>query len=128
MIVAMSEFIYEHYIGVAQITMVGALLLMLGAVLITKKTGKLRAASVALVVYVAIVALGMSDNIKHLSLIGIAHALIACAIALLAVRHLRVRAGWLLLIPCFFIVIVVFFNAANESVGLELMGRWNKTG
>ncbi|MEX0914309.1 MAG: hypothetical protein WDZ60_00305, partial [Wenzhouxiangellaceae bacterium] len=62
----MNDFIFEHYVGVAQLTIVTVLPLMLGAVLMTRKTGKLQAAAVALVVYLAIVALGMSDNIKHL--------------------------------------------------------------
>lgn len=120
----MSDFTFEHYVGVAQITIAGVLPLMLVAVLVTRKTGKIHAAAVALLAYIAIVALGMSDNIKHLSLIGIAHALIAFAIAALAARHLDVRAGWLLIVPCFFIVVVVLFNVVNEDIGLELMGRW----
>lgn len=124
----MSSFVFEHYVGVAQITIASALPLMLVAVLITRKTGRLRAATVALVAYIAIVALGMSSDIKHLTPIGIAHALIAFAIAAMAARHLQVRAGWLLLIPCFFIFVVVVFNLLNEGIGLELMGRWNRLG
>ncbi|MEX2498957.1 MAG: hypothetical protein WD397_08810 [Wenzhouxiangellaceae bacterium] len=124
----MNDFIFEHYVGVAQLTIVTVLPLMLGAVLMTRKTGKLQAAAVALVVYLAIVALGMSDNIKHLSLIGVSHGLIAFAIAALAARHLNVRAGWLLFVPCFFIVVVVLFNLVNEDMGLELMGRWTDSG
>ncbi|MBL37623.1 MAG: hypothetical protein CMP07_04365 [Xanthomonadales bacterium] len=124
----MSDFIFEHYVGVAQITIAGVLPLMLVAVLLTRKSGKLQAAAVALLAYIAIVALGMSGNVKHLGLIGVGHALIAFAIALLAARHLDVRAGWLLLAPCFFIAVVVLFNVANEDMGLELMGRWNKSG
>ena len=124
----MSSFVFEHYVGVAQITIAVALPLMLVAVLITRKTGRLRAAAVALVAYIATVALGMSSDIKHLTPIGIAHALIAFAIAAMAARHLQVRAGWLLLIPCFFIFVVVVFNLLNEGIGLELMGRWNRLG
>lgn len=124
----MNDFIFEHYAGVAQITIAGALPLMLVAVLVTRKTGKLQAAAMALVAYLAIVALGMSGNIKHLSLIGVAHALIAFAIAALAARHLDVRAGWLLAVPSFFILVVVLFNIANQDIGLELMGRWNNSG
>ena len=124
----MSDFIFEHYVGAAQITIAGVLPLMVLAVLVTRKTAKLQAAAVALLAYLAIVALGMSGNIKHLGLIGVGHALIAFAIALLAARHLDVRAGWLLLVPCFFIVVVVLFNIANEDIGLELTGRWNKPG
>lgn len=124
----MTDFIFEHYAGVAQFTIASTLPLMVGWVLITRKTGRLPGAAVALLAYLAIVALGMSDNIKHLSLIGIAHALIAFAIAGLAARHLAVRAGWLLVVPCLFIIVVVFFNLGNEGIGLELMGRWNKSG
>lgn len=124
----MSDFIFEHYVGVAQITIAGVLPLMLVAVLLTRKTGKLRAVGVGLLAYLVIVVLGMSGNIKHLSLIGVGHALIAIAIAALAARHLNVRAGWLLVVPCFFIVVVVLFNVANDDIGLELMGRWNNSG
>ena len=124
----MSEFIFEHYVGVAQITIAGVLPLMLVAVLVTRKTGRIQAAALALLAYLAIVALGMSGNIKNLSLIGIGHALIAFAIAVLVARRLRVRAGWLLLVPCFVIVVIVLFNVANEGIGLELMGRWNNSG
>ncbi len=122
----MNHFIFEHYVNVAQIAIVGALPVMLVAILVKKKAGRLRAAAVALLAYVAIVSLGMSGDIKNLSLVGIAHALIAFFVAGLAVRHLAVRAGWLLWLPCFFIVIVLLFNMANENVGLELMGRWNR--
>ncbi|MBS3747792.1 MAG: hypothetical protein KGY53_10280 [Wenzhouxiangellaceae bacterium] len=123
----MNDFIFEHYVAVAQIMIAGVLPLMLGAVLVTRKTGKLQGAALALVAYLAIVALGMSGNIKHLSLIGMAHALIAFAIAGLSARHLGVRAGWLLAVPCFFILVVVLFNIANQDIGLELMGRWNNS-
>lgn len=124
----MNDLIFEHYVGVAQITIASVPPLMLVAVLVTRKTGRLQAAALALVAYLAIVALGMSVNIKHLNLIGIGHALIAFAIAALVARHLGVRAGWLLVVPCLFIVVVVLFNIANEDIGLELMGRWNKSG
>lgn len=124
----MSNLIFEHYVIVSQITIAAVLPLMLVAVLVTRKTGRLGAAGVALVAYVAIVALGMSTDIKHLSLIGIAHALIACGIAWLAARYVAVRAGWLLFVPCLFILVVVFFNLANTDIGLELMGRWNHSG
>jgi len=124
----MNDFIFEHYVSVAPLTIAIALPLMLGAVLFTRKTGRLKAVAVALVAYLAIVALGMSDSIKHLSLIGVAHGLIAFAIAALAARHLDVRAGWLLFVPCFFIAIVVIFNIANQGMGLELMGRWIDSG
>lgn len=124
----MGDFIFEHYVSVAQLTIAGVLPLMLLAVLVTTKTGKLQAAAVALLAYLAIVALGMSGNIKHLSLIGVGHALIAFAIAFLAARQLEASAGWLLLVPCFFIAVVVLFNVANDGIGLELMGRWNNTG
>jgi len=123
-----SDLIFEHYASVAQLAIAIALPLMLVAILVTRKTGKLRAAALALIAYVAVVALGMSSEIKHLSLIGFAHALIAFAIAVCAARHLNVRAAWVLLVPCFFIAVVVLFNIANQNMGLELMGRWNKAG
>jgi hypothetical protein len=105
----MSGFVFDHYVPVAQITIASILPLML-------------------VAYIAVVALGMSSDIKHLSPIGIAHALIAFAIAVLAARRLSVRAGWLLLVPCLLMLVVVLFNLANDDVGLELMGRWNRSG
>lgn len=120
----MNDFIFEHYVSAAQITIAGVLPIMLVAVLLTRKTGKLKVAAMALIAYLAIVALGMSGNIKHLSLIGFAHALIAFAIAGLAARQLDVRAGRLLFVPCFFIAVVLLFNIANDDIGLELMGRW----
>ncbi|QKK03053.1 MAG: hypothetical protein HND55_10615 [Pseudomonadota bacterium] len=124
----MIDFIFEHYVGVAQVTIASVLPLMLVAILVTRKTGRLQAAGLALVAYLAIVALGMSGNIKHLNLVGVVHALIAFAIAALVARHLDVRAAWLLAVPCVFIVVVVLFNMANEDLGLELMGRWNSSG
>jgi hypothetical protein len=123
-----SGFVFDHYVPVAQITIASILPLMLVAVLITRKTGRLRACALAFVAYIAVVALGMSSDIKHLSPIGIAHALIAFAIAVLAARRLSVRAGWLLLVPCLLMLVVVLFNLANDDVGLELMGRWNRSG
>ena len=124
----MSDFVFDHYVGVAQITIACVLPLTLVAVVLTRKTGKLQATALALVAYLAIVALGMSSDIRHLSPIGIAHALIAFAIAVLVARQLKVHAGWLLLVPCLFILVVVLFNLANEDIGLELMGRWNRSG
>lgn len=124
MIKFVNDFIFEHYASVAQLTIAVVLPLMLGAVLFTRKTGRLKAVAVALLAYLAIVALGMSGNIKHLSLIGVAHGLIAFAIGALAVKYLRVKAGWMLFVPCFFIVIVIIFNISNQGIGLELMGRW----
>jgi len=120
----MTDLIFEHYVPVAQLTIAGVVPIMLVAVLVTRNTGKLKAAALALIAYLAIVALGMSGNIKHLSLIGVAHALIAFAIAGLAARHLDLRAGLLLFVPCFFIAVALVFNIANEDMGLELMGRW----
>jgi len=124
----MNDFIFEHYVSVAQLTIASVLPMMLVAVLVTRKSGKLQAAGLALIAYLAIVALGMSGNIKHLSLIGFAHALIAFAIAGLAARPLHLRAGWLLFAPCFFIAVALVFNIANEDMGLELMGRWTAPG
>jgi len=124
----MSEFIFEHYVGVAQITIVGVLPLMLCAILLTRTAGRLKAAAIALLAYLAIIALGMSGDIKHLSPIGLAHALIAFFIASMAARYLEVRAARLLWVPCVFIAVVILFNIANEGFGLELMGRWNRLG
>jgi len=124
----MNDFIFEHYVSVAWPAIAIVLPLMLVAVLFTRRTGRLKAVAVALVTYLAIVVLGMSSDIKHLSLIGVAHALIAFGIAALAVEYLKVWAGWLLFVPCFFIAIVVIFNIVNQGMGLELMGRWIASG
>lgn len=124
----MSEFLFEHYVIASQIAIAGVLPVMLVAIAITRKTARLQAAAVAFIAYLAIVALGMSSDIKHLTLIGVVHALIAFAIAAFAARYLKVGAGWLLMVPCFFILVVVLFNLANEDIGLELMGRWNRAG
>ena len=122
----MSDFLFEHYVSVAQISIAATLPVMLVAVLVARKTARLRSAALAFIAYLAVVALGMSGDIKHLSLIGVAHALIAFAIAGIAARHLAVRAGYLLYVPCLFITVVVLFNLANQDIGLELMGRWTQ--
>lgn len=121
----MNGFIFENHVWISQYAIAISLPVMLGGVLIQTSDGRFRAALVALVAYLAIVTLGMSDDIKNLSLIGVAHALIAFAIAGFAVRHLKVRSSCLIFAPCFFIGMVVLFNLANEGMGLELMGRWN---
>ncbi|MGK7295488.1 MAG: hypothetical protein ACNS61_06610 [Candidatus Wenzhouxiangella sp. M2_3B_020] len=124
----MSSFVFEHYIGVSQIAIAVALPLTLVTALVAGKGGRLKAVAVAFTAYLAIVALGMSSDIKHLSLIGAAHAAIAFVIAGATARHLGLRAAWPLLVPCLFIAVVMIFNVAHDGMGLELMGRWNQSG
>jgi NAD/NADP transhydrogenase beta subunit len=92
--------------------------------LFTVKEGKIIQSVKAVLVFLALVALGMSDNIKHLNLIGVAHALIAMIMTFFAIEHFRTKVAYLLWVPCLLIAIVVVFNLFNSGIGLELLGRW----
>ncbi len=120
----MSDFIFNNYIWFSwSVISVSFIALILG-MLFTVKEGKIIQSVKALLVFLALVALGMSDNIKHLNLIGVAHALIAIVITFFAIKHFRTQVAYLLWVPCLLIVIVVVFNLLNSCIGLELLGRW----
>lgn len=74
-----------------------------------------------MVACIAIVLLEMSSATKQRILIGADHALIAFAIAAVTAKRLHVRAGWLLMIPCLFIVLVMLLNIENNDIGLEFI-------
>jgi NAD/NADP transhydrogenase beta subunit len=120
----MSDFIFNNYIWFSwSIISVSFAALILG-MLFTVKERKIQQTVKAVLVFLALMALGMSDNIKHLNLIGFAHALIAIVITFFAIKHFRTQVAHLLWVPCLLIAIVVIFNLLNSGIGLELLGRW----
>ena len=121
----MNELLFNHYVSVAAVAVPGGLALLIVWMLVSPAKRRVIDCLSSIVIYLALVALGMSEDIKHLNAIGVAHAATAFGIAILAIRSYRNRASWLLAIPCLLILVVLVFNAANEGRGLELMGRWN---
>lgn len=122
----MNDLLFEHYVPIA-ITVVpaGLVLLTVGMLVFPAKRRVIDCLS-SMLIYMVVVALGMSANIKFLSVIGYAHAATAFFIVILAIRSYKNRASWLLIIPCLLIFIVLIFNTVNEQRGLELMGRWTR--
>jgi len=123
----MKDLIFDYYFQVSSSSILSGLVLICIGMLIWPVGSRWKDSLFAVLIYIAIVALGMSGNIKHLSLIGIVHAITAFCIAWLAIRYFANRVSYLLLVPCFFILVVILFNVSSEGRGLELMGRWTKT-
>jgi len=123
----MNDLLFEHYVSIANVVVPGGLALLIVGMLVFPAKRRVIDCLSSVGIYAAVVALGMSEDIKHVSLIGFAHAATAFAIVILAIRSYKTRASWLLAIPCLLILIVLIFNIANEQRGLELMGRWNKS-
>ena len=122
----MNDLLFEHYVSVANAVVPGGLALLIAGMLLFPAKRRVIDCLSSMVIYVAVVALGMSKDIKHLDVIGYAHAATAFAIVILAIRSYKNRASWLLAIPCLLILVVLIFNIVNEQRGLELMGRWNQ--
>jgi len=122
----MSDLLFKHYVSVANAVVLGGLALLIVGMLVFPAKRRVIDCLSSMVIYVAVVALGMSADIKHLNLIGYAHAATAFAIVILAIRSYRTRASWLLAVPCLLILVVLVFNMAHEQRGLELMGRWTR--
>jgi len=122
----MNDLLFEHYVPVAFAVVPGGLALLIAGMLVFPAKRRVIDGLTSTAIYVAVVALGMSEDIKHPSIIGYAHAATAFAIVALAIRSYKNRASWLLAIPCLLILIVLAFNTANEQRGLELMGRWTQ--
>jgi hypothetical protein len=120
----MKDWIFESYFYVSSVTILAALLVLVLGMLFWPAGNRWKDTGLAVLIYIAIVALGMSGNIKHISPIGMVHALIAFMIAWLAIRHYGNRVSYIFLIPCFLMVVVIVFNLSSEGRGLELMGRW----
>jgi hypothetical protein len=83
-----------------------------------------RKVTLAFLVYVALVGLGMSKDISYLNLIGLLHALTAICIAVVCYQYIQNIFSSFLFVPCALIVFIVCFNLLNDSMGLTLMGRW----
>ncbi len=120
----MKNLIFEYYFQVSSSVILGGLALIGLGMLIWPVGNRWKDSFFAVLIYIAIVALGMSGNIKHLSPIGFIHAATAFCIAWLAIRYYKNRISYLFLVPCFFIGVVILFNISSEERGLELMGRW----
>jgi uncharacterized membrane protein YadS len=120
----MSEFIFNNYIWFSWSVISVSFVALIPGMLYTVKEEKIRQTLKAVLVFIALTALGMSDNIKHLNLIGFAHFLIAVAITFFATKYFRTRVARLLWVPCLLILIVVIFNLLHSGIGLELFGRW----
>jgi len=97
---------------------------LIAGMLYTVKERKIKQTVKAILVFIALTALGMSENLKHLDLIGFAHFLIAVTITFFATKYFRTRVAHLLWVPCLLIIIVVIFNLFHSGIGLELLGRW----
>jgi len=120
----MNDLLFKHYVSIASIVVPGGLALLVTGMLVFPAKRRVIDCLSSMAIYVAIVALGMSEDIKHPSLIGYIHAATAFAIVILAIRSYKNRASWLLATPCLLILVVLAFNMVNEQRGLELMGRW----
>ena len=120
----MSDFIFDHYFPIAQGTIAAGFAVLVVGMLITTRTSRLKRGALAACIYVALVGLGMSEDIKHLSPLGLLHAATALAIAGVAVGHFKQRIALLLYVPCVLMGIVILFNLVQQGRGLELMGRW----
>lgn len=120
----MKNLIFEYYFQISSPIILGGLVLIGLGMLIWPANSRWKDSCLAVLIYIAIVALGMSGNIKHLSPVGFVHATTAFCIAWLAIRYYKNRISYLFIIPCFFIAVVIMFNISSEDRGLELMGRW----
>ncbi len=121
----MSDFIYNNFIWFSVSAISVSLIALIVGMLFTVKEEKTKQIAKAILVFLALVALGMSDNIKHLNFVGFAHALIAFVITFFATKHFRTQVAYLLWVPCLLIAILLIFNLLNTGIGLELFGRWN---
>lgn len=123
----MNDLVFEHYVPIARVALVTGLLFLIVGMLVYPAKRRVIDCLSSSVLYVIVVALGMSANIKHLSVIGIAHAATAIGIVIIAIYTYKNRASWLLAIPIFLILVVLVFNLVNDQRGLELMGRWTSS-
>jgi len=122
----MNDLLFEHYAPVASVVVPGGLVLLIVGMLVFPAKRRVIDCLSSMIIYLAVVALGMPANIKFLSVIGFVHAATAFGIVILAIRSYKNRASWLLAIPCLLILVVLVFNMVNEQRGLELMGRWTR--
>ena len=122
----MSDLVFEHYVPIARVVLAVGLLLLVVGMLVYSSKRRVIDCLLSSVVYLIVVALGMSANIKHLSVIGFVHAATAIGIVVIAIHTYKNRASWLLAIPIFLILVVLVFNLFNDQRGLELMGRWER--
>lgn len=120
----MSEFIFNNYIWFSWSMISVSFVALIAGMLYTVKERKIKQTVKAILVFIALTALGMSENLKHLDLIGFAHFLIAVTITFFATKYFRTRVAHLLWVPCLLIIIVVIFNLFHSGIGLELLGRW----
>jgi len=122
----MSAIVFDHFIWVSWISISVSFTTLILGMLWKIKTPHVLSMARLSCMFIAIVALGMSSDIKHLNYIGICHALIATAIAVFATRHLKTKFAYLLFVPCSLIAIVIVFNLLHKNIGLELLGRWTQ--
>jgi len=120
----MKDLIFEYYFLVSTSFIMSGLFLLVLGMLVWPVGSRWKDSLLAVLVYISVVALGMSGDIKHLNPVGFVHALTAVFIACLAIRYYKNRVAYLFLVPCFFAGVVILFNLFSEGRGLELMGRW----
>ena len=120
----MTDFIFDYYFEFSLATASFALVLIMIGVPITQREQKFKSTLLTISAYIAITALGMSSDIKHLHPIGFAHALIAVTIALVVVKSVKSGFAKLLFAPCGLMLIVMVFNLLHDGKGLEMFGRW----
>ncbi len=119
-----SDFIFKYYFVVSVATSGFAFVLMALGLLIHQKQQKLKTTLTMILAFMAIVALGMSNDIKHVNFVGCIHATIAFCIAIRFATSSKSAFAKLLYVPCGLIVIVLLFNMLHVGRGLELFGRW----
>jgi len=123
----MKNLIFEYYFPISSSFILGGLVFVGLGMLIWPASNRFKDSLFSIGIYLSLVALGMSEDIKHLSFIGLIHAATAIIIAALAIKHYQNRVSYILLVPCLFMGIVIIFNIFSEGRGLELMGRWTST-
>ena len=119
-----SDVTFEYYFTFSVVTSGFAFVLMVVGLLIHQKQQKLKTTLAMILAFMAIVALGMSNDIKHVNFIGCIHAIIAFCIAIRFATSSKSVFAKLLYVPCGLIVIVLLFNILHVGRGLELFGRW----
>ncbi|WP_042144604.1 MULTISPECIES: hypothetical protein [unclassified Pseudoalteromonas] len=121
----MSEIIFDNYIWFSWSIIITSLFVLVIAVYLQSENNKLAESGKAFCIFCALVALGMSGDIKHLNINGVFHLLIAFSIAWFSVRKYKSQISYLFYAPCVLILIVIAFNFSHLNIGLELLGRWS---
>jgi hypothetical protein len=120
----MSEFVFNNYIWFScSVISVSFITLVLG-IAFTNNESRLKKSVKSGLVFISLIVLGMSSDIKNINYIGILHSVIAFTIAFYAVKSFGNKVAYCFWVPCLLMLVVIIFNYFNNGVGLELFGRW----